>query len=140
MFAFQTIKIEANNNSMPTVTPNPRIIKKKPKQAIEVENDETHRTRKPKINKPQGFQEISGIGMEVNSRSKNPRRKSVQYNPKEVGIDKIKSKKPTNFTSAEGRSMSFELRRKQPRKRIIFDDTSGSESVTRRKQTRKKRH
>lgn len=68
-----------------------------------------------KINKTKGFTEVSGLSIET-QRRKRPRRKSAQYNPKEVGIDKIKGKKPTSFTSAEGRSMSFELRRRHPRK------------------------
>ena len=119
MFAFQPTITEASNNVSPLASATPRKIRKMPRrQTIEVENDETHRTQKTvtkvKTKKPNGFQEISGIGME---RGKNPRRKSAQYNPKEIGIDKIKAKKTTSFTSAEGRSMSFELRRKHPRKR-----------------------
>jgi hypothetical protein len=55
MFAFQPAKTEASNNVSPTATPSPRNIKKMPRQQIEVENDETHLTRKSgtktKINK-----------------------------------------------------------------------------------------
>ena len=73
------------------------------------------KTTKIKPRNPKGFTEVSGLSIET-QRRKRPRRKSAQYNPKEVGIDKIKGKKPTSFTSAEGRSMSFELRRRHPRK------------------------
>lgn len=73
------------------------------------------KTTKIKSKKPSGFSEVSGLTQETQYRRKHSRRKSAQYNPKEIGIDKIKARKPTSFTSAEGRSMSFELRRK-PRK------------------------
>ncbi|MCU0240678.1 MAG: hypothetical protein MUC29_14655 [Pyrinomonadaceae bacterium] len=134
MIAFQPTPTEASNNVSPTMTPSPRtkrpiaIQSPKPIQSPITRtktrksgvreggaNDTTFRKRKPK--KPNNFQEVSGIGMEVTSIKKNTKRKSAQYNPKEVGIDKIKAKKPANFTSAEGRSMSFELRKKRPRKR-----------------------
>jgi hypothetical protein len=46
MIAFQPTAIEASNNVSPTATPSPRNIKKMPRQQIEVENDETHLTRK----------------------------------------------------------------------------------------------
>ena len=117
MFAFQPTATEASNNVSPTATPSPRKIRKLPKQSIEVENDETHitrksgtkvktkkpgyreggqntttnRTRKPK--KPNNFQEVSGIGMEVTSVKKNRKRKAALYNPKEVGVDKSKAKR-----------------------------------------------
>jgi hypothetical protein len=132
--AFQPTAIEASNNVSPTATPSPRkkrpiaiqspkpiqspITKTRTKNTTYKEggvNDTTHRTRKPK--KPSNFQEVSGIGMEVTSVRKKPTVKSAQYNPKEVGIDKIKTKKSANFTGAEGRTMSVELRKKQPRKR-----------------------
>lgn len=47
MFAVQPTVTEASNNVSPSATPSPRKIKKTPKQSIEVENDETHLTRKP---------------------------------------------------------------------------------------------
>lgn len=47
MFAIQPTATEASNNVTPNATPSPRKIKKTPKQTIEVENDETHLTRKP---------------------------------------------------------------------------------------------
>ncbi len=47
MFAFQPIVTEASNNVSPTATPSPRKIRKMPRKSIEVENDETHITRKP---------------------------------------------------------------------------------------------
>ena len=128
MFAFQTIKTEASNNVSPLASATPRKIRKMPRQTIEVENDETHRTpktvakgkttipssvtRKTKVKpkKPNSFQEISGIGMEAR---KHPRRKSAQYNPKEVGIDKVVRRK------ASKNEVSIETleRRKNPRKR-----------------------
>jgi hypothetical protein len=133
MIAFQPTAIEASNNISLTATPSPRgkrpitiqsprpvqspITKTKTRKSRYKEggvNDTTFRKRKP--NKPNNFQEVSGIGMEVTSVRKKPTAKSAQYNPKEVGIDKIKAKKSANFTSAEGRTMS-ELRKKQLRKR-----------------------
>ena len=120
MFAFQPTETEASNNVSPLASATPRKIRKMPRrQTIEVENDETHRTKKTvtkvKTKKPNGFTEVSGLTMEASR--KNPRRKSAQYNPKELGIDKIKPKKPTSFTAGDGRSLDFELRRKHPRKR-----------------------
>ncbi len=47
IFAVQPTATEASNNVLPTTEPSPRKIRKMPKQSIEVENDETHLTRKP---------------------------------------------------------------------------------------------
>ncbi len=47
MIAFQPTATEASNDATPTATPRPRKIRKMPRQTIEVENDETHLTRKP---------------------------------------------------------------------------------------------
>lgn len=114
MCAFQpTATAEASNYVLPVATPSPRKIRKLPRQSTEVENDETHRTRKPitkvktkkpaykeggvndtthrtqkqkvKPRKPAGFQELSGIGMEATLR-KNSNQVQAQYNPKELGI------------------------------------------------------
>lgn len=74
------------------------------------------KTTKIKPQNHTGFTEVTGLDIQVGCRNRS-RRKSAQYNPKEVSVDKIKARKLTSFTSAEGRSMSFELRRKQPRKR-----------------------
>ncbi len=107
MFAFQPTTTEASNNALPSATPSPRGIRPKTIQSP---------ITKIKAKKPV----LSGVGDLDNQaarRSKQPRRKSAQYNPKEVGIDKIKAKQTTNFTSAEGRSMSFELRTKHPRRK-----------------------
>ena len=46
IFAFQPTATEASNGVVPTATPSPRKIRKLPRQSIEVENDETHLTRK----------------------------------------------------------------------------------------------
>ncbi len=116
MFAIQPTT-EASNNVSPTATPSPRKMRKTPKKSIEVENDETHLTRKSgtkvktkkpaykeggvndtthrmrKPKKPNNFQEVSGIGMEVTKVKKNTKRKPAQYNPKEIGIDRSKSKR-----------------------------------------------
>lgn len=112
MYAFSPTKTEASNSVLPSATPSPRKIRK-----ISGDGTTNHfRTKTKRTNRPKGFTEVTGLDIQV-ERRKNPRRKSAQYNPKKVGINKIKAKKPTNFTSAEGRSMSFELRRKKPRKR-----------------------
>jgi hypothetical protein len=128
MILFQPNTTEASNGVLPMLTPSPRtkrpktiqspITKMKTKSSGVREggaNGTTFRTRKPK--KPNNFQEVSGIGMEVTSVRKKPTVKSAQYNPKEVGIDKVKGNKSANFTNAEGRTMSVELRKKQLRKR-----------------------
>jgi len=60
MFAFQPTTTEAGKNVSPMVSATPRKIRKMPKPSIEVENDETHLTRKPttkvKTKKP-GYKE-----------------------------------------------------------------------------------
>ncbi len=141
LFAFQPTITEASSNISPTATPNPRKIRKLPKQSIEVENDETHITRKPitkvkakkpgvreggindttfrsrKRNgapkKPAGFQEVSGIGMEVTLR-KNKSTTQAQYNPKELQIDQVVNRKSNkNKTSIETRNAKQRLMRRK---------------------------
>jgi hypothetical protein len=130
MIAFQPITIEASNNVSPTATPSPRkkrpiaiqspkpiqspITKTRTKNTTYKEggvNDTTHRTRKPK--KPNNFQEVSGIGMEVTSVRKKPSLNSAQYNPKELGVDNIVKRK-ANKNKVTGNAVE---RNKQTRKR-----------------------
>ncbi|MBX7170490.1 MAG: hypothetical protein K1X72_05990 [Pyrinomonadaceae bacterium] len=68
------------------------------------------KTTKIKPNKSKGFTEVSGLTQETQYRRKHSRRKSAQYNPKEVGINKIKARKSKSS--------------------MIFDDTDGAEKVT----------
>lgn len=139
MIAFQPTTIEASNNVSPSATPSPRKIRKTSRQSIEVENDETHlmrkpitkvkskkstykeggvndtthRTRKIKPKKPAGFQEISGIGMEVTS-SKKSGQAEVQYNPKELSVDKsVKRKSSKNEVSIETVERKKQLRKRK---------------------------
>ena len=67
------------------------------------------KTTKIKPKNPKGFTEVSGLSIET-QRRRRPRRKSAQYNPKEIGIDKIKARKSKSS--------------------MIFDDTDGAEKVT----------
>lgn len=149
MITFQPIATEASSKVVPAMTPSPRTIKKKINQPIEVENNETHRTKKPsttlrikkptsakgrtetvdnnetitnnanrtkritkaptstgdqpemqiiKSNKPKGFSDVSGLTQETQQR-KNSRRNSAQYNPKEIGVDKIKAKNNVSLSN-----------------------------------------
>lgn len=76
------------------------------------------KTTKIKPKNPKGFTEVSGLSIET-QRRRRPRRKSAQYNPKEVGIDKIKARKSKSS--------------------IIFDDTDGAEKVTIKQPSKGKR-
>ncbi len=58
--------------------------------------------RKIQPRKPKSFQEISGIGMELTSRRKQTRR-TAQYNPKEIGIDKVRRNKQLGDTATHER-------------------------------------
>ena len=76
MIAFRPTTTEASNNISPTATPSPRKIRKLPRKSIEVENDETHITRKPitkvKTKQPTSF----GAGNQVEERTRKTTRKS----------------------------------------------------------------
>ena len=92
MFAFQTTTTEASNNVSPTATPSPRKIRKLPRKSIEVENDETHLTRKPitkvKTKQPTSF----GAGNQVEARTRKTTRKSSKS---EVSIETLgRNKQP----------------------------------------------
>jgi len=114
MFAFQPTKTEASNNILPLATPSPRkvITKRKTSTKVWEHSNIPSSNAKIKPKKPTSFTEVSGLSVET-QRRKHPRRKSSQYNPKEVGIDKIKARKSKSS--------------------IIFDDTDGAEKVTRKK-------
>lgn len=90
-------------------------------------NDTTHRTRKAKTTrrngakttakikpeKPAGFQEVSGIGMEAALRRTRSNQTQVQYNPKELQIKKsVKNRSGNNQVSSQTPKRSKGLRKK----------------------------
>ena len=86
MFAFQPTKTEASNNVLPSATPSPRRIKpKKPTGFDPYLEIEGVKAKKPTNNK-------SGASSGGNRR-KQPHQTSAQYNPKEIGIDKVARRK-----------------------------------------------
>ena len=128
MFAFQPITTEASNGVMPLATSSPQKIVTKRKTSTgvwehsnippgnKVKPSKNPTSQKIEPRKSKGFTEVTGLDIQV-ERRKHSRRKSAQYNPKEIGIDKIKARKSKSS--------------------IIFDDTDGAEKVS-RKQPRKR--
>lgn len=122
----QTIEVE-NDETHLARNPMTKVKIKKPGVKEGGVNDTTHRTRKVKTTrrsgakttakikpeKPEDFQEVSGIGMEVTVRRKSSNQIQAQYNPKELQINKsVKRKSGNNQVLSQTPKRSKGLRKK----------------------------
>lgn len=122
----RTIEVE-NDETHLARKPMTKVKIKKPGYKEGGVNDTTHRTRKVKATrrsaakpiakikpkKPEGFQEVSGIGMEVTLRRNRPNQTQAQYNPKELQINKgVKRRSGNNQVSSQTPKRSKGLRKK----------------------------
>ncbi len=118
MFAFQPATTEASNNVSPSATPSPRKIRKMPGKSFEVENDETHLTRKSKTKvktKRPAYKE-GGLNTTTHRTRKPIAKNNGWYNLPEVDDEVIRKRRTTKSSKNEVSIETLE-RRKQTRKR-----------------------
>lgn len=107
MFAFQPTATEASSNIEPSANPTPRKIRAVPTSTREP-------IRKIRAKHPTNYQEGGGGSDLLVRRKPKRQRNAAQYNPKEVGIDKIKAKAPNSVLANDFYKVE---RRKHPRRK-----------------------